>query len=102
MGGIAKREEVIDVFRKRKNDLLALTETKLSENWEVSCCEINRIIAEAQEIEKAREGMAVLMNDEWHIAVIGFGCVSFRVLWVKFKFSRVKVCMVGVYVLNEI
>ena len=29
--------------------------------------------------------------------MIGFGCVSCRILWVKFKFSMVKVCMVMVY-----
>ena len=37
----------------------------------------------------------------WHSAVIDFGCVSSRVLWVKFKFSMVKVCMVVGYGPNE-
>ena len=40
------------------------------------------------------EGIAVLMNNEWHSAVIRFGCVSYKILWVKF--SRVKVCRVAV------
>ena len=31
-----------------------------------------------------------------------FGYVSSRVLWVKFKFSRVKVCIVAVYGPNEV
>ena len=26
-----------------------------------------------------------------------FGCVSFEILWVTFKFSTAKVCVVGVY-----
>ena len=36
------------------------------------------------------------MNDEWHIAVIDFGCVNSRAIWVKFRFSRVEVCVVVV------
>ena len=34
------------------------------------------------------------MNDVWHSAVIDFGCVSSRILWIKFNFSSVKVCVV--------
>ena len=35
--------------------------------------------------------MAVLLNDVWHSAVMSLGCVSSRILWIKFKFSRVKI-----------
>ena len=38
------------------------------------------IIAGVQEIEKARESMAVLMNNQWHSSMIGFGCISSRIL----------------------
>ena len=41
------------------------------------------------------------MNDERYNATIFFGCVSSRILWVKFKFSRVKSCIVAVYSPNE-
>ena len=41
--------------------------------------------------------MAILLNDVWHCAVVDFGCVSFRILLIKFKFSRVKVCVVVGY-----
>ena len=34
-------------------------------------------------------------------AVIDFGCVSSRILWIKLKFSRVKVCVVVEYGPNE-
>ena len=37
----------------------------------------------------------------WHIAVIDFGWVSSRILWSKFKVSRVKVCWVVGYGPNE-
>ena len=33
----------------------------------------------------------------WDTSVIDFGCVSFRTLWVKFKFSIVIICVVMVY-----
>ena len=52
-------------------------------------------------MERAREGLAPLLNDLWHRAVIDFGCVSSRILWIKFKFSRVKVCLVVGYGLTE-
>ena len=44
-------------------------------------------------MEKAREGVAILSNDVWHSAVVDSGCVSSRILCIKFKFSRVKVCV---------
>ena len=34
------------------------------------------------------------MNDVWHSAVVKSECVSSRILWIKFKFSRVKVCVI--------
>ena len=44
-------------------------------------------------MERAGEGVALLLNN----AVRDFGCVSSRILWIKFKFSRVKVCVVVGY-----
>ena len=41
------------------------------------------------------------MNDVCHSAVVKHGCVSPRILWIKFKFSRVKVCVVVGYSPNE-
>ena len=41
-------------------------------------------------------GVAML-NDVCHSAVVKCGCVSSRILWIKFKFSRVKVCVVVGY-----
>ena len=76
--------------RNGKFELLAFTETKLKGNGEVSWCGVNSIIAGVQEMERAREGVSVLLN----IAVIDFQCVGSRVLWIKFKFSKVKVCVV--------
>ena len=48
-------------------------------------------------MERAREVVAVLLNDVWHSTGVDFQCVSFRILWIKLKFSRVKVCVVVGY-----
>ena len=53
----------MDVFREGKFGLLTLTETKLKGNGELSWCEANGIIAGVQEMERAREGVAILLND---------------------------------------
>ena len=52
-------------------------------------------------MERTREGVAVLLSNVWHSAVVKHGCVSPRILWIKFKFSRVKVCMMVGYGLKE-
>ena len=41
--------------------------------------------------------MFVLKNDVWYIAAYDFGCVRSRTLWVKFKFSMVKLFVMVVY-----
>ena len=64
-------------------------------------CRVNGIIAGVQEMERAKEEVAILLNDLYHSAGIDFICVSSRVLWIKFKFSRVKICLVVRYGPNE-
>ena len=84
-----------------KFELLALMETKLKWNGEVSWCGVNGIIAGVQKEERARKGVDILLNDVWHSAVIDFGCVSSRIQWIKFKLLRVKICVVIGYSPNE-
>ena len=76
-------------------------ETKLKENGEMSWCGVNSFIVGVQEMERAGEGVAILLNDVWQGAVIDFWCVSSRILWIKLKFSRVKVCEVVGYSPSE-
>ena len=70
-----KREEVVDVFREGRFELLALTETKLKGKGEISWFGVNGIISGVQEMKRAREGVAVYK-----------GYISSRILWIKFKF----------------
>ena len=75
INGTAKREEVVDVLREGKFELLALTKTKLKGNGEVSWCGVNGILTGVQETERDKEGVAILLNNLFHSAVIDFRCV---------------------------
>ena len=89
------------VFKNGKLELLAMTETKLKGKGKLSWCGVNGLIAVVQEMKRAREGAAIMLNDVWHRAVVHFGCVSSRIFWIKFKFSMVKICVVVWYSHNE-
>ena len=45
---------MLSVFREKKCELFALTETKLKGNGEVSWCGVDGIITSVQEMERAR------------------------------------------------
>ena len=64
---------------------------------EVSWSGVNVIFDSVHEMERDREMEAALLNDVWHSVMIKAGCVSSRIIWIKFKFSRVKVCVVVGY-----
>ena len=51
----------MDIFKKGKLELLALMETKLKGKGEVSWSGVNVIIASVHEMERGREGVAVLL-----------------------------------------
>ena len=84
----------MDVFKEGKFELVASTETKLRGKGEVPWCGVSGIITGVQKMERAREGLAILLNDMWHSAVIDFGCISSRIIWIKFKFSKVNLYLV--------
>ena len=49
--------------------MLTLSE-KIKNNGEVSVCWVNNMVVSTQEIERATEEMAILMNDGWHSTVL--------------------------------
>ena len=67
-----------------RESLTCLAKTKLKGNGEVSWCGVNGSNTGIEERERAREAVAILLNDVWHSAVIDFGCVKSRNLWLKF------------------
>ena len=85
------------IFKKGKFALLALAERKLKWKGEVSWPRVNVIFTGVHEMKRAREGVAILMNYVWHSTVVKFRYVSSRILLIKFKFSRVNVCVVVEY-----
>ena len=91
----------MDIFKEGKFELLTLMEMKLKGKEKVSWYGVNGIITSVQEMERAREGLAILLNNVWHNAVLDIACVSPRILWIKFKFSRIKVYVVVGYGSNE-
>ena len=50
-----------------------------------------------QKIERGRDDVAVLLNDVWYGDLVEFRCINSRILWVKFKFAKVKACVVVIY-----
>ena len=56
MNDTTKREEVVDIFKKGKFELLALMVTKLKGKGEVSWSRISVRFASVQEMERARDG----------------------------------------------
>ena len=86
------REEMVGFFGKGK------FEANLNGIGEVSMCGVRGIIAGAQEIERAREDVAVLMKYMWTSVVIEFESVNSTTLLIKFRFSMIEVCVVVVYV----
>ena len=58
---------------------------------------MNSINASVQDMGRVRKGVTLLMSNKLHSGENDFGCVSFEILWVTFKFSTAKVCVVGVY-----
>ena len=55
INGIIKREEVVDVFRKRKSGLLAFTETNFKGSGDISWCGVKGIFKSVQEIGMVRK-----------------------------------------------
>ena len=51
---------MVDVFKKGKFKFFALMETKLKGEGELSWWELSSIIADVQEMERAREGVGVI------------------------------------------
>ena len=70
-----------DIFKKGKFKLFALVETKLKGKKEISWSGVNVIFTGVHEMERAREGIAVLLNDVWHSSVVKFGSLSPRILY---------------------
>ena len=83
------------MFSDRESlSFISLTKTKLEGYGKVLWCEVNGTIADVEEMERVRADMTILLIDVGHSIVIGLGGISSKTLWINFKFSRVKICVV--------
>ena len=83
----SKRCEIGDMFGKRKMSVLALCETKIKGKGEVAFGEVMGRVS-GVERGRAREGVALLVN-EWLVnKVVEWKEVSSRIMWVRIRFGR--------------
>ena len=83
-----KKGEVGLIFRERNLDVLALTETKLKGEGNIDFGGFNGSFSGVNERVRAREGVAIIMKDEWWRCVREFKRVNPRLMWVRLKLSK--------------
>ena len=92
-----KKCMVVDVFKERKLDILALSETKVKgsglREWEGQ----RVIVSGVNERCRAREGVAVILSGRMWGKVIEYKCLESRIMWVKLKLDGESVVVVSVY-----
>ena len=99
MGGGADEKKcmIVDMFKERKMDVLALSETKVKEEGEREW-EGERVIVFGVPYRcRAREGVAVVIKRRLWGSITKYKCVSPRMMWVKLKVAGEKIVIVGVY-----
>ena len=97
INGEEKRGEVMNVFRNGGFELLALTETKMKGSGEDEWYGVRCVYSGVERNVRAKERVAILISESWYGCMVNYVCVSPRILMVKFKFKKVKVCVVAAY-----
>ena len=82
-----KRCEIGCMFRKRKMDVLALSETKIKGKGEVAFGEVTGRVS-GVERGRAREGVALLLSERMVSKVVEWKEVSSRLMWVRVRLGR--------------
>ena len=92
-----KKCMIVDLFKERKLDILALSETKVKgqgvQEWEGE----RVIVSGVAERCRAREGVAIIVSGRLWGSVIDYKCVSSRIVWVRMKVAGEKLIIVSVY-----
>ena len=93
-----KKCMVVNVFKERKLDIMALSETKVKgsglREWEGQ----RVIVSGVSERCRAREGVAVMIAGRMWGKVVEYKCLDSRIMWVKLKLDGEIVVVVSVYV----
>ena len=91
-----KREEIGNMFRKRKLGVLALSETKMKGKGEVVFGGVGGRRSGVED-GRAREGVAILLSEEIRKCVTEWREESSRLMWVRLKFGREGWVIVSAY-----
>src|SRR6201990_2982289 len=83
-----KKEEVVVVMEESRLDILALTETKLKGEGDLAFGKYRGLYAEVNERVRAREGVAIVMRDEWWSCVKERGRMWARIVWGRLRLER--------------
>ena len=92
-----KREEVSVVCKERNLDIMALTETKLKGKGEVNFGDFKGMISGVDVRVRAREGVAIVMKEEWWEKVVESKMVNSRLMWVRVIVGKEKWVFVCAY-----
>ena len=91
-----KKCMIVDIFKERKLDVMALSETKVKgkgvQDWEGQ-----RVIVSGVERCWAKEGVAVIISGRLWGGVREYKCINSRMMWVKLKVNGEKVVIISVY-----
>ncbi|MEL7523216.1 MAG: endonuclease/exonuclease/phosphatase family protein, partial [Cyanobacteria bacterium J06553_1] len=92
-----KKCMIVDIFKERKLDVMALCETKVKgqgvQEWEGE----RVIVSGVSERCRAREGVAVVISGRLWGRVREYKCLNSRIMWVKLKMNGEKIVIVSVY-----
>ena len=92
-----KKCQIIDLFKERKLDVLALSETKVKGKGEQIWEGQRVIVSGVAERCRAREGVGIILTGRLWGKVKDFKCVSPRIVWVRLNIRGRKVVIVSVY-----
>ena len=96
-GADEKKCMIADMFKERKMDVLALSETKVKGKGEREWESERLVVSGVSERCRAREGVAVMIKRSLWGSVVEYKCVSSRLLWVRMKVAGERIVIVGVY-----
>ena len=92
-----KKCMIVDMFKERKLDVLALCETKVKGRGVLEWEGQHVIVSGVNERCIAREGVALILTGRLWGRVVEYKSVSSRLVWVKLKFGRENLIIISVY-----
>ena len=92
-----KKCQIVDMFKERKLDVLALSETKVKGKGEHTWEGQRVIVSGVDERCRAREGVGIMLAGRLWGKVKEYVCVSSRIVWVRLNIRGSKVVIVSVY-----